>query len=119
MRVSFFTGELDIAYLFMTAPPVQMPFEHFSYWFGARYGATSLSLILILPLLKRFTSISDKAVCVLGLISKVSALVMLGLSYNTLMVYLGEFEPTGSTEIKGCVIDLELRFLSQIFPWEP
>ena len=56
------TGELDIAFLYLSDNPLKVPFNIFSYWFGTRYGLSSLMLLVGLPILKHF-GVKDWVIC--------------------------------------------------------
>ena len=86
-----FSGELDIAFLYMKDTPLKVPFQTFSFWFGARYGLSSLALLIILPLLKKL-NLSDAFVCMIGLISKMAGLIVLGLIRSKEMIFLGNLK---------------------------
>eukprot|EP00095_Tigriopus_kingsejongensis_P003106 maker-scaffold428_size174301-snap-gene-0.23 protein:Tk03106 transcript:maker-scaffold428_size174301-snap-gene-0.23-mRNA-1 annotation:"hypothetical protein DAPPUDRAFT_328004" len=82
------SGELDIAFLFLKDKPMKMDLAIFSYWFGSRYGLSSLMLLVLMPILKQKWEMPDQWICLIGLISKISALILLGLSTTPLMAFL-------------------------------
>lgn len=89
MPIVFSTGEMDIAFLFTKDKPVAIPFEVFSYWFGFRFGLSSLALLLVMPMLKRW-HVSDSLVCILGLVSKIAGLCTLAFSTSVPLIFVGK-----------------------------
>jgi hypothetical protein len=85
-----FTGELDIAFLFVREEPLVWEVRLFSYWFGTRYGISSLALLIALPLAQR-AGAGDHLVCSIGIISKIAALLLFAFSTNTAMAFSGVF----------------------------
>ena len=84
-----FSGELDIAFLFLKDTPIELSYRNFTYWFAARYGLSSLMLMFLLPYLKRMGR-GDSLVCAMGLSSKMAALLLLAFSTSTTMVFIGK-----------------------------
>ena len=87
----FFPGELDIAFLFLREVPLTWDVQMFSYWFGTRYGISSLALLVALPLAQR-AGASDHLVCAIGILSKIGALMLFAFTQNTAMGFSGELE---------------------------
>ncbi|XP_059081316.1 proton-coupled folate transporter-like [Tigriopus californicus] len=80
-------GEMDIVFLFLKDKPIKMEFQMFSYWFGSRYGMSSLMLLVLMPILKQTLKVQDKWVCLMGLLSKMSALTLLSFSFSVTMAF--------------------------------
>jgi len=80
------SGELDILYLFLASPPLSWDYVLFSYFFGIKYLAGTLALLLILPLAK-WLGTPDIVIVILGLLSKMGGLILLGSSNTSTLVF--------------------------------
>ena len=58
------------------------------YKFGPRYGVSSLALLVAMPLAQR-SGASDHLVCAIGIVSKISGLILLAFATNTAMGFSG------------------------------
>jgi len=80
------SGELDILYLFLASPPLGWDYVLFSYFFGIKYLAGTIALLLILPFAKWLGS-PDIVIVFLGILSKMGGLILLGSSSSTNLVF--------------------------------
>ncbi|ODM92375.1 Proton-coupled folate transporter [Orchesella cincta] len=79
-------GEMDVAYLFARAEPLKWNYQTYSYYFGFKYGFGAFVLVLAMPLFQRM-GVEDSTLAILGIISRMAALVIYGLSVNTYMAF--------------------------------
>ncbi|CAL8099102.1 unnamed protein product [Orchesella dallaii] len=79
-------GEMDVAYLFARADPLKWNYQTYSYYFGFKYGLGAVVLVLAMPLFQRM-GVEDSTLAILGIVSRVAALVIYGLSINTYMAF--------------------------------
>ena len=75
--------------MFLREEPLAWDVTKFSFWFGTRYGVSSLALLVALPLAQR-AGASDHVVCAAGIVSKMAGLLLLAFSTNTAMGFSGK-----------------------------
>jgi len=95
-------GELDILYVFLANTGSAHVFDYF---FGFKNFLGAVALLVVLPLAK-WMLVSDYLLCLAGLISFMSSLVVLGLSQSTTMVFVSGLVGLGSK-----LVDSVLRAL--------
>ncbi|CAG0897264.1 unnamed protein product [Darwinula stevensoni] len=80
-------SENDVAYLYSKDNPLNWTYSTYSYYFGVKYGLGALSLVVIVPILKRLCHFVDIHVCILGILSKQAGFLLLAFSTNTPMMF--------------------------------
>jgi len=80
-------GEMDTAYLFTEDEPLKWSFAKYSYYFGFKHGMAGLLLLFGLPLLRYVLKQKDTTSALLGLVSKMSGLVLLAFSTTNAMMF--------------------------------
>lgn len=91
-----FTGEMDVAYLYARAEPLKWSYQTYSYYFGFKYGFGAFILLAAMPCVQKL-GIQDSTIAIVGMISRMGALVLYGLSANSYMAFSGKFSTTFST----------------------
>ena len=86
----FPSGELDVAFLYLSDTPLAVDLPTFTYWFGGWYGLSTLALMLVMPALKR-AGATDVGLCVAGLVSKAAGLCLLAFSTRKFMIFIGGY----------------------------
>ena len=84
------TGELDIAFLYLKDRPIELSYSRYTIWLASRQGLSSVMLMFGLPSLKRW-GLGDRAVCAMGLVSKMAAFILMAVSFNANMVFIGKY----------------------------
>jgi hypothetical protein len=79
---------MDVAFLYLHAPPIAADLRAFGLWFGLRSAVNAFALGLVMPAAKTMASVDDGVLCALGLASKAAALTVMGLAVSIFIVYL-------------------------------
>lgn len=79
-----------MAYLFARAEPLKWSYKTYSYYFGFKYGFGAFILLAATPCVQKL-GIQDSTLAIIGMFSKMAALVVYGLSVNTYMAFSGKY----------------------------
>ncbi|CAG5124190.1 unnamed protein product [Candidula unifasciata] len=82
------TGENDILFLFLARSPRSFNSVQYGYFKGTENFTRSVALLTLLPVLKHCFHLRDTTVVLIGIFSKATGLVILGLAENLTMVFI-------------------------------
>ncbi|XP_070178969.1 proton-coupled folate transporter-like [Littorina saxatilis] len=82
------TGEGDILLLYLKRSPRSWSYTTYGYFKGSENFTRGAAVLLLLPLFKKKTSVRDTTLILAGLVSKMAALVLLGLAKETWAIFL-------------------------------
>ena len=82
------SGERDITLLFVLREPLQWHRDLYGYFIAAKSACLSIGLLVVLPILVKFTNITDSVYVLVGLAFQICKLVILCFSSYTWMVFL-------------------------------
>ncbi|XP_047492223.1 uncharacterized protein LOC125041375 isoform X2 [Penaeus chinensis] len=83
-----FAAEFDLLYLYMQ-DRFGLTLPEYSRYLGIKNIVNGISLLIILPSMRRFFGLSDVALGILGGLSRVAAFLLLGSTSSGRLVYLG------------------------------
>ncbi|KAK7501898.1 hypothetical protein BaRGS_00006984 [Batillaria attramentaria] len=106
------TGEGDISLLYLKRAPRNWSYTTYGYFSGATHCTRGAAVLLLLPLLKRVTSLKDTVLIMAGLVSKMAALIILGLATQDWLIFLvvavgalQGFPSAGLRASMACLVD--------------
>lgn len=81
------TGVNDVTYLYIKDKPLSVEDSTYAAYFAFTQAAASVTLIVAMPLCRRWFDLSDTALSALGVTSKILSLVWLGFTVNEGMLF--------------------------------
>lgn len=76
--------------LYLKHVPRNWSYTNYGYYKGAENFTRGAAVLILLPLLKHYTSFRDTTLIMAGLMSKIIAMVLLGLAQSTWAIFLGK-----------------------------
>lgn len=89
---------MDVAYLFARAEPLKWDYKTYSYYFGFKYGFGAFVLLVAMPFLHRL-GVQDSTLAIVGIFSRMAALILYGLSVNIYMAFSGITFQTNNSKV--------------------
>ncbi|CAL4097575.1 unnamed protein product, partial [Meganyctiphanes norvegica] len=87
-------GEMDVSFLYMKDDPLDWGIRKFTYYLSLRSLLGSITLLVILPLVRH---LPDTVIIGVGLISKIAGLVLLSFSRNDALAFISAAVPMFAT----------------------
>lgn len=82
------TGESDVLLLYPKREPFNWSYTKYGYFSGANSATRCAAVLLLLPLLKKLTSLRDTVLILAGLISRIIGLIILGAAKQEWLIFL-------------------------------
>jgi hypothetical protein len=81
---------MNIIYLYMRDAPHSFSFKTYTYWITLRFGLKGLVTAIAPVINMKLLSVGSGWICVAGLVSKIVADAMIGLSRSFEVIFVGE-----------------------------
>lgn len=78
-----------LTYLFLLHAPLNFSTELYGYYRGVGWAVKGICLVVVLPVCERLLAVSDTALIVLGQLSALASVVLLGASQTVWMPFAG------------------------------